>query len=186
MQTFQNQLLIAMPSLKDGYFERTVTYVCEHNEQGAMGIIVNQPIDMKLPELLAQIKTSTEGKNINPETPIYAGGPVAMERGFVLHKPQPKKWKSSMQLSEDMMVTTSQDILDALGTHEEPEDYLICLGYAGWGAGQLEQEILENSWITLPASAELVFKTPIHLRWQHATDHLGFATWQISDDIGHA
>ncbi|WP_017446257.1 YqgE/AlgH family protein [Gayadomonas joobiniege] len=185
MEYFQNHLLIAMPSLKDGYFERTVTYVCEHNEKGAMGIVINQAIDMKLPELLEQVKISTEDKQINPDTPVFLGGPVNNERGFVLHTPQ-DCWKSSMKLSDELMVTTSKDILESFGTPSAPEQYLICLGYAGWDAGQLEKEIIENSWITLPATADFVFNTPIHLKWQTATEALGFAAWQISGESGHA
>lgn len=185
MQSLQNHLLVAMPSLKDPYFARTVTYICEHNDKGAMGIIINQPIEMTIIELLTQIQSDFEDKNLNKKTPIYCGGPVNAERGFVLHLPQ-DKWKSSLKISEDFMVTTSRDILDAIGTDDEPEKYLICLGYAGWEAGQLEQELTDNSWITIPADKDLIFNTPIHLRWQGATEKLGFATWQISDEIGHA
>ncbi|WP_016955706.1 YqgE/AlgH family protein [Catenovulum agarivorans] len=185
MKNLQNQILIAMPSLEDGYFERTVTYICEHNENGAMGIVINQPLEMKVTDLLAQIKVPLKDKLILPEIPVYAGGPVSPERGFVLHRPQ-QKWQSSMQLTPDIMVTTSRDLLESIGTKDEPEDYLICLGYAGWEKGQLEQELLDNAWLTIPADADLIYTTPIHLRWQQASEVLGIATWQISNQIGHA
>ncbi|MCU4674873.1 YqgE/AlgH family protein [Catenovulum sp. 2E275] len=185
MQSLQNHLLIAMPSLKDAYFSRSVTYICEHSETGAMGIVINQPIEMKIHDLLAQVSDDLKDKNIHPDTPVYAGGPVNSERGFILHTPQ-EIWKSSLQLSDDFMVTTSKDILESIGTKLEPENYLICLGYAGWQEGQLEQELLENSWITIPAEKELVFNTPIRDRWQKATEKLGFSPWQLSDDVGHA
>ncbi len=185
MQSLQNHLLIAMPSMQDPYFSRTVTYICEHNDKGAMGIIINQPTDMTIHELLTQVNSDMLEKEIDPATPVYAGGPVSAERGFILHTPQ-DIWKSSLLLSTDFMVTTSKDILESIGTEDEPDQYLICLGYAGWQAGQLEQELLENSWITIAAEKELIFDTPIRDRWQKATEKLGFSPWQMSDDIGHA
>ncbi|KMT66393.1 YqgE/AlgH family protein [Catenovulum maritimum] len=185
MQSLKNHLLIAMPSLEDKYFERTVTYICEHDENGAMGIVINHPTDIILTELLEQIEIETTGKSINDKIPVYAGGPVNVERGFVIHSPK-KGLKSSLKLSDDIMVTTSRDILESIGTSEEPENVLICLGYAGWDKDQLEEELLENTWITIPATAEILFNTPIHQRWQRATETLGFATWQISDSAGHA
>lgn len=185
MQSLQNHLLIAMPSMQDPYFSRSVTYICEHNENGAMGIIINQPMEMSISELLAQVSDDFKDKQIDPDIPVYAGGPVCAERGFILHTPQ-DIWKSSLELSDEFMVTTSKDILEAIGSKHQPDNFLICLGYAGWQAGQLEQELLENSWITIAADKELLFSTPIHARWQKATEKLGFSPWQLSDDIGHA
>ncbi|EWH11046.1 hypothetical protein DS2_05740 [Catenovulum agarivorans DS-2] len=185
MKNLQNQILIAMPSLEDGYFERSVTYICEHNENGAMGIVINQPLEMRVTDLLNQIKVPLDNKQINGDIPVYAGGPVSPERGFVLHKPQ-AQWQSSMQLAPDIMITTSRDLLESIGTEHQPDDYMICLGYAGWEKGQLEQELLDNAWLTIPADAELIYSTPIHLRWQRAAEVLGIATWQISNQVGHA
>lgn len=185
MQSFKNHLLIAMPALDDKYFERSVVYICEHDEQGAMGMIINQPTNIELNELLAQIEIPTESKRIKANTPVFLGGPVSSDRGFVIHSPK-SGLKSSLALADDVMVTTSRDILESLGTENAPDHAIICLGYAGWDKGQLESELIDNAWITIPADADFLFNTPTHLKWQKATQSLGFATWQISDNAGHA
>lgn len=184
MDSLENQLLIAMPSLNDPMFNKTVTYICEHNDEGAMGIIINLPVNLSLNELLEQIDADNEESPALGQQ-VLSGGPVSPQRGFVLHSPQ-KGWKSSLALSEKIMITTSKDILMALGTEQAPEEFIVALGYAGWSPGQLEQEIQENSWLTVPADNDILFKTPIEQRWKKATERLGIDLAHLSSDIGHA
>ena len=187
MQNLQGQLLIAMPSLEDPFFQRTVTYICEHNAEGAMGLILNQPIkDLSLAKLLSKVQDlHRENLSAPPlQQAVFAGGPVNQERGFVLHSSQPG-WASSIVVSNDLMVTTSKDILQILGTDLEPLHYLVTLGYAGWGAGQLEQEIADNSWLIVPADPELIFTVPAEQKWQASGRKLGIDIAQISPQAGH-
>jgi putative transcriptional regulator len=184
MESLENQFLIAMPALNDSCFNKTVTYICEHNEKGAMGLIINLPVNITLNELLTQIDAEKEEA---PELgqQVLKGGPVSQDRGFVLHSPQ-DCWQQSLSLSKDVMITTSKDILMALGTEEAPEKYMVTLGYAGWGPGQLEEEISTNSWLLTPADGDIVFNTPIEQRWKKATEKLGIDISHLSVDIGHA
>ncbi len=209
MESLENQLLIAMPSLGDTYFNKTVTYICEHNDEGAMGLIINLPVNISLSELLKQIEpdpdTDTEvsdnelsddkesltpqvtcsDKDNQLEQRVLSGGPIAQQRGFVLHTKQ-KGWSSSLALNDTLMITTSKDILLALGTESAPEKYIVTLGYAGWGPGQLEQELRANSWLTTPVDANILFNTPIEQRWKKATENLGIDLAHLSSDVGHA
>lgn len=184
MESLENQLLIAMPSLEDPMFYKTVTYICEHNDDGAMGLIINVPINISVNELLAQIDADKE-TSPQLDQQVLTGGPVSPHRGFVLHSPQ-QGWSSSLSLSNDIMITTSKDILEALGTEREPSKYMVTLGYAGWGPGQLEEEIQANSWLTTPADPQILFETPIEQRWHKATEKLGINLAHLSSDIGHA
>lgn len=185
MTNLQNYFLIAMPGLEDPFFHRSVTYICEHNEEGAMGLVINQPVSMNVSELLKHIEIEVPENKQLEQTNVYAGGPVATDRGFVLHPPQ-KGWRSSLKLSDDIMITTSKDILESLGSDQAPKDYLLTLGYAGWEAGQLEQELTENSWLTIPADADILFATPSAHRWQKAADKLGVNLANLSSESGHA
>lgn len=184
MESLENHLLIAMPTLGDSYFNKTVTYICEHNDDGAMGLIINLPVNVTLNELLAQIDIERDEL---PELgqQVLTGGPVSPDRGFVLHSPQ-AGWRSSLALSDEFMITTSKDILMALGTDAAPEHYIVTLGYAGWGPGQLEKEIQENSWLTITADSDILFNTPVEQRWIKATEKLGFDISHLSTDVGHA
>ncbi|MFH7564303.1 MULTISPECIES: YqgE/AlgH family protein [Oceanimonas] len=184
MDSLEHHFLIAMPSLKDPFFAGSVTYVCEHNEEGAMGLVINIPVDMQLHELLHQLELTPEDI---PELdqPVLQGGPVAADRGFVLHTPV-EGFNSSQMLADDLMVTTSRDVLETLGTDDAPEKYLVTLGYAGWTPGQLEQELVENSWLTVPADSSLIFDTPIGQRWHQAIGRLGIDSRQLSSQVGHA
>jgi putative transcriptional regulator len=184
MESLENQLLIAMPTLGDPYFNKTVTYICEHNDEGAMGLIINLPVKITLNDLLAQLDEELE-QNPKLEQQVLTGGPVAQQRGFVLHSPQ-GGWSSSLALSDEVMITTSKDILLALGTDKEPEQYMVTLGYAGWGPGQLEQELQANSWLTTPADNEILFNTPVEMRWKKATEKLGIDLAHLSSEVGHA
>ena len=184
MDSLENQLLIAMPSLGDSYFSKTVTYICEHNEEGAMGLIINIPVNITLNELLSQLDNEMENSP-KLEQLVLSGGPVSQQRGFVLHSPQ-DGWSSSLALSKEVMITTSKDILLALGTEDAPEKFVVTLGYAGWGPGQLEQEILENSWLTTPADSDILFNTPIEQRWKKSAEKIGVNVAHLSSEIGHA
>ncbi|RCU45769.1 MULTISPECIES: YqgE/AlgH family protein [Corallincola] len=187
MESLRDHLLIAMPSLKDPFFSRSVTYICEHDDKGAMGLIINQPAPITVSELLKQV----EHLDLDdlPETTrqrkVFSGGPVSPERGFVLHSAQ-HGWTSSLKVSDQIMVTTSKDILTALGTDKAPEQYIITLGYSGWSEGQLEEELVRNSWLTIPADDELIFSTPADQLWEAAAKRLGVDIWNISPEIGHA
>jgi len=184
MESLEDHLLIAMPTLKDSYFDKTVTYICEHNDEGAMGLIINVPVSVTVNQLLAQLDEDLPNK---PELgqQVLTGGPVATDRGFVLHSPQ-EGWSSSLALSDKVMITTSKDILIALGSDKAPENYVVTLGYAGWGPGQLEQEIQANSWLTTPCDSDILFNTPIEQRWLKATEKLGIDVAHLSSDVGHA
>jgi len=185
MQDFQNHFLIAMPSLDDPMFKRSVTYICEHNEEGAMGIVINHPISVKVAELLQQLEIAYSADSPVAKSHVCAGGPVQNDRGFVLHTPK-AGYQSSMQLSDQLMVTTSKDILLDLTTERAPDKFLLALGYAGWTAGQLEQEIADNSWLIVPADNQIIFDVSHAQKWQSATASIGINPWQLSAIAGHA
>lgn len=177
-------LLIAMPSMMDPNFHHTVTFVCEHNEHGALGLVINRPLDIDLGEVFEQLSLAqTSDKMAN--TPILRGGPVELERGFVIHD-STDEWESTTSIRDSIRVTTSQDILSAMAAGTGPRRAVVALGYAGWGAGQLEFEITENAWLSAPASAHIVFDTPFDQRWQEAANILGIDLSTISTDAGHA
>ncbi len=179
-----NQLLIAMPTLTDPNFFQTVTFICAHNEDGAMGIIVNRPLNIGFREVLSQMELETEDPDVD-QIMVFQGGPVQRDRGFILFNP-PSEWASTINVSQDFAVATSRDILDAISRGEGPDETLVALGYAGWGAGQLEQEIADNAWFIAPPSPELLFQTPYHLRWHRAAEQAGINLEQMSSDVGHA
>lgn len=182
--SLSNHLLIAMPSMADGDFSQSVTLVCEHSDKGALGIILNKPLTMNFGDVLAQM-------SLDPATPAIAaqsvlrGGPVHTDRGFVLHRPG-GDWDSSHRVSESVQVTTSRDILNALARGEGPRDAFIALGYAGWEAGQLEREMLDNAWLSLPVDDRLIFDMPYEERWQAAWHLLGVDSSRVSHQSGHA
>jgi putative transcriptional regulator len=181
---FTNQFLIAMPSLADPNFHQTVTYICAHNEDGAMGIVINRPLDIELGDVLEQMDIHTNKDSIE-KIPVYHGGPVHTDRGFILHHPM-MEWDSSIIVGDEIGITTSRDILQAIADGDGPEQSLIALGYAGWAAGQLEQEIMENAWLNGPADMQIIFKTPSKQRWESAAIHLGVDLEKLSSDVGHA
>lgn len=185
MESLQNHLLIAMPSLEDPLFGRSVTYICEHNEEGAMGIVINHPLSVDVASLLAQLEIAFDAGSDAARSKVCAGGPVQNDRGFVLHTPK-AGFTSSMQLNQDLMITTSKDILEQLTTEDAPEKFILALGYAGWGAGQLEQELADNSWLVIPADNKIIFDLPHGEKWQGATAKLGIQSWQLSAQAGHA
>ncbi len=179
-----NHFLIAMPGLQDPNFSRTVTYVCEHTDQGAMGIVINRPLDVKLGELLDQLEISALRPGV-AEIPVYQGGPVQTDRGFVLHTTGPI-FDSTLSITPDISVTTSRDVLEAIASGDGPEQSLIALGYAGWGSGQLEQEMSANAWLSGPASQEIIFRMQPDARWLAAAQLLGVDLNLLSGEAGHA
>jgi len=179
-----NHFLIAMPSMLDPNFSQSVTYVCAHNEDGAMGIVINRPLELELGEVFDQM--SIAGNELAPtHQSIYQGGPVHQDRGFIIHSPA-RDWDSTIKVTENLAVTTSRDILEAMSMGEGPENTLVALGYAGWGAGQLEAEMGQNAWLSGPASADIIFLTPASQRWERAARAMGVDLAALSTDIGHA
>ena len=185
--SLKNHFLIAMPHLDDPDFSRAVIYICDHTEEGAMGLIVNQPMKMSLNDVFISmgIEDTIVARHVT-EQPVYSGGPVQRERGFVLHRPTRKRWQASFQLSQSLSITTSRDILESMAKNKAEVESLITLGYAGWEAGQLESEIKETTWLCCPADAELIFNTPPIDRWRAATKLMGFQLEQLSFEAGHA
>ncbi len=175
--------LIAMPAMVDPHFSRTLTLVCEHNENGALGIVVNRPIDLNLHSLLEQVKISADGNFRS--VPVHFGGPVQVDRGFVLHRPV-GQWQSTLGVSGDMGLTTSKDILEAVARGSGPEHILVTLGYAGWAPGQLEHELAQNAWLTVPAQPGILFDMPAEERLPAAMQLLGIDYANLSDVAGHA
>jgi putative transcriptional regulator len=180
-----NQLLVAMPSLADPNFSHSVTLVCEHSERGALGIVINRPLEMKLSEVLEQLSLSTEDARLR-DMPVLAGGPVQRDRGFVLHRPGPHPWESTMPVSDTLCVTTSRDVLAAMAGGKGPGQAVVALGYAGWEAGQLEEEVLQNAWLTVPCEETLIFELPYEQRWHAAARLLGIELSRISTQAGRA
>jgi putative transcriptional regulator len=182
--SLKNQFLIAMPGLEDANFSRTVTYICEHDTHGAMGIVVNRPSELHLADVLEHMQISDVQHN-RGEQIIYVGGPVDTERGFVLH-PNQNEWESTLAVTDDISITTSRDILEAIAHGTGPSRSLVALGYAGWGAGQLENEIQHNAWLSGPADPEVIFEVPSRDRWTAAARLLGVDLSLISTEAGHA
>lgn len=184
LSSLVNHFLIAMPGLGDPHFSRTVTLVCEHSREGAMGIVINRPVDLSLKDILAQMDIAAS----HPESlamPVFLGGPVQNNRGFILHEPL-GNWESTLAITDTLGVTTSRDILVAIAQNTGPKRALLVLGYAGWGAGQLEREISDNAWLSGPATAEILFATPAAARWRAAAGLLGVDVATLSAEAGHA
>lgn len=179
-----NQLLIAMPGMLDPNFSTTVTLICEHNDEGALGIVINRPTSLKLSGLFEQLSVDDPDPQA-ASSPVLSGGPVGTERGFVLHGPQ-HSYDNTLAVSDDIRLTLSRDVIDAMAEGKGPQDTLVALGYAGWEPGQLEDEMLANSWLNVPATPEIVFKTPFADRWDSAARTLGIDISCISTDAGHA
>jgi putative transcriptional regulator len=179
-----NHLLIAMPALSDPNFSQAVTLVCEHTEKGALGIVLNKPLPMKLLDVLSQMKLEPRDLEIGAR-PVLRGGPMSTDRGFVLHRPG-GQWDHTHKVSETIQVTTSRDVLAAMARGEGPSDAFIALGYAGWEKGQLEREIKENAWLSMPADVHMVFELPFEERWSAAWRLLGIDVANLSPVAGRA
>jgi putative transcriptional regulator len=179
-----NQFLIAMPNLGDPNFTHTVTYLCQHNEEGALGIIINRLADIGLREILNQLHIKPLNEKANA-IPVFSGGPMQPERGFVIHTPN-TRWDSTLVVSDTIALTTSRDILEALANGEGPEKILIALGYAGWGEGQLEKEMIDNAWLNSPCAPGILFDTPVGQRWNEAAGQIGIDIKRLTMPAGHA
>jgi putative transcriptional regulator len=179
-----NQLLIAMPTLADGNFAQTVTLVCEHNDQGALGVIINRPMRMRMADVFEQLELKCNDTALCDQS-ILQGGPVQPDRGFIIHRASPV-WDSTLVVSKDIHVTTSRDILTAMAEGRGPTPLTMALGYAGWDAGQLESEVAQNSWLTVPFDERILFDTPYEQRWHAAAQLLGVNLHTLSSQVGHA
>lgn len=183
--TFLNDhFIIAMPDLADPNFGNTVTYICEHDENGSFGIVINRETDITLLEVMQQMKIES-GNSPKRDQVVFLGGPVQQGRGFVLHRP-PGDWDSTLKINQHIALTTSRDIIEAIARNEGPEDAIVALGYAGWAPGQLEQELAANSWLSCPANEQIIFDIPPQDRWQAAADIIGVDLQLLSHDAGHA
>ena len=181
-------LLIAMPAMQDPNFVKTVTYICEHSDQGALGIVINRPLDMDLGTIFDQLSLDSADPELARQ-PVLQGGPVHQERGFVLHEPaeaSDREFDATLAVTDAIRVTTSQDILTAMARGQGPKRALVALGYAGWGAGQLESELVQNAWLSVPASPKIIFDTPFDQRWRESAKLLGIDLNTISHQAGHA
>jgi putative transcriptional regulator len=186
MQTVDltDHFLIAMPAMADSFFSKTLTYICEHSEQGALGLVVNRPIDLTLKELFDQLSITSDDQALGSH-PIMFGGPIQLDRGFVLHRPV-GEWQSTMVVNQGMGLTTSLDILEAIANGGSPKQLLVALGYSGWAPGQIEHELSQNAWLTVPASSDIIFELPSEERLTAAMHLLGIDFSSLSDEVGHS
>jgi putative transcriptional regulator len=183
-----NQFLIAMPGMTDGNFAGAVVYMCEHTERGALGLIINRPIEIGVQQLFEKVDLVLERDDLL-ETPVYLGGPVQTERGFVLHEQLDEEgghYSSTLKIDGGLEMTTSRDVLEAMANGAGPRKVLITLGYSGWSAGQLEEEIGRNGWLTVAADREIIFDTPVEDRYDRALSLLGIDRGFLSSEAGHA
>ena len=188
-----NHFLIAMPSLEDALFGKSVVYVCEHSPRGALGLVINKPADIRMDALFGKVDLDLKRQDLS-ESPVFQGGPVQTERGFVLHeaifagddKKDEALYASTMTIPGGLEMTTSKDVLEALASGAGPRRVLVSLGYSSWGEGQLESELGENSWLTVDADPEVIFGTPVEQRYDRALALLGLQAWMISSQVGHA
>jgi putative transcriptional regulator len=176
--------LIAMPNMVDPHFAKTLTFICEHNEQGALGVVVNRPIEMNLQTLLEQISIPLDTDAFRL-IPVHFGGPVQIDRGFVLHTPL-GQWQSTLAVNSEIGLTTSKDILEAVARGAGPKRIFVTLGYAGWAPGQLEHELSQNAWLTVQAKPEVIFEMPAEERLPAAMSLLGVDYAKLSEQAGHA
>jgi putative transcriptional regulator len=189
-----HHFLIAMPGLEDASFARSVVYLCEHSARGALGLVINKPSDIKLKNLFEKVDLPLDRDDL-AGAPVFHGGPVQTERGFVLHeaviaggeaKPDETVYASTMTIPGGLEMTTSKDVLEALSTGAGPRKVLVSLGYSAWGEGQLESELAENSWLTVAADPQVIFDTPVEQRYDKALSLLGLQAWMLSPEAGHA
>ena len=183
LASLKDHFLLAMPCLQDSIFAHSLTYIFDHNEHGASGLVINHPVDLTLADIFSQLEL--ESTSACTQHPVLVGGPVAMERGFVLHR-SGTTWKSTLNVTDAVCLTTSSDILAAMARDEGPDGALVMIGYAGWGADQLEQELADNAWLTVAADASIIFDTPFEQRAAAAARKLGFDINLMTAHAGHA
>ena len=186
---FTHHFLIAMPGLEDAMFSKSVIYMCEHSERGALGLMINKPSDINLKKLFEKVELPLNREDLT-QAPVFHGGPVQTERGFVLHESMmpgnESVYASTMTIPGGLEMTTSKDVLEALSTGNGPRKIFISLGYSSWGEGQLESEISDNSWLTVAADPAVIFDTPVEQRYDKALLLLGLQSWMLSPEAGHA
>ena len=182
--SLKNHFLVAMPSLNDGTFSGSVVYICEHNRDGAMGLIINQQLDIPVSAIFDQLQIHYQSEY--GAFLIFDGGPVQRDRGFILHRTCSKKWESTVSIGDDISLTASKDILSDIALGAGPKQRLVTLGYSSWGAGQLEQELKENSWLTTPANSAILFDTDCATRAEAAASSIGLDLNTLALDSGHA
>lgn len=183
-QSLINHFLVAMPGLLDPNFSHSVIYICDHSREGAMGLVINNPLEIPLSQIFEQFHL-----NYSPlmgNKPLMSGGPVQVDRGFVLHRPSEQEWEATLPISGDISLTSSRDIISDIAVERGPSDVLVTLGYAGWGAGQLEDELANNAWLTVPADANIIFNVPCEQRAQAAAAKIGIDLNLLSSNAGHA
>ncbi|MGH6625463.1 MAG: YqgE/AlgH family protein [Burkholderiaceae bacterium] len=188
-----HHFLIAMPGLQDEAFAKSVVYLCEHSERGALGLIINKPSDINLKNLFDKVELPLRREDLS-NAPVFQGGPVQTERGFVLHEPMlagdassnESVYASTLTIPGGLEMTTSKDVLEAMSTGAGPRRVLVSLGYSAWGEGQLESELAENSWLTVGADLSVIFDTPVEQRYDKALALLGLEAWMLSGEAGHA
>ena len=186
---FTNHFLIAMPGLEDEGFSKSVVYMCEHTERGALGLVINKPSDINLKKLFDKVELPLDRSDL-ADALVFQGGPVQTERGFVLHESMmpglETVYASTMSIPGGLEMTTSKDVLEALSSGNGPKKVFVSLGYSAWGEGQLESEISDNSWLTVAADIAVIFDTPVEERYAKAMSLLGLESWMLSPDVGHA
>ena len=185
-QSLNNQFLVAMPELEDPNFSRTVTLICQHDSNGALGVIINRAIEsLRIDDVLQQCKLPKAISTTIGLQPIYTGGPVHPGLGLVLHR-DAGAWQSTLNVGSELGLTSSRDVLEAIANSTGPDDCILVLGYAGWGAGQLDQEIKKNAWLTVPADPQIIFDVRVERRWTEAVSFLGVDVGALSGSMGHA
>ncbi|NOG32730.1 YqgE/AlgH family protein [Halomonas sp. TBZ9] len=185
MQSLKHHFLLAMPHMEDANFASSLVYLCDHDDNGCMGVIVNKPLEVTLDALFDQLSLGGE-RSLHRSAPVYYGGPMHKDRGFILHRGNSQEWDSSIQVTDDIALTTSIDILQALANNTGPAHFLICLGCAGWDVGQLEDELKDNAWLTVDAALSVLFETPPAERLSSAAGLLGVDLNLMTRDAGHA
>ena len=185
VSNLSNQFLIAMPGLAESVFAGSVIYLCEHSPRGALGLVINRPTDIVLKDLFDRLELPLQRPELAEHTVFY-GGPVQTERGFVLHDPSPRSYASTLQVEGGLQMTTSKDVLEHIAGNDGPQRFFVALGYAGWSAGQLEDEIAHNGWLTVEADAAIVFDTPVEQRLDAAMSLIGISSLSLSQTAGHA
>ena len=182
-ESYSNKFLVAMPGLEGEPFEKSVIYLCQHDENGAMGIVLTYPLHNNAEELYRQMNIEL---NQPLSVPVHLGGPVQTDHGFILHQPTEQQWQSSVRLSSEVCLTTSTDILNAISEGQAPYNPIIALGYAGWDEGQLEQELKNNDWVVAGFDPHIMFETPTTRKWEQTLNSLGISPAQLSGFSGHA
>lgn len=180
-----DHFLISMPHLRDDHFTQTLTYICDHSDQGAMGIVINRPLDVTLKGILNHLEIDCSRFD-EIRLPVFDGGPISTDRGFILHSPSVDQWSSSYEVTDQVSLSTSLDILKSIGAGDGPERFVVALGYAGWSAGQLEEELAANHWLTCPADLDILFDTEAEERLSKAAGLLGIDLRLLSSQVGHA